>query len=290
MPCREVFPDGLMETIVPGASLPLSYELLLTNEHGDEWTTYDPYSFPPSFTGERKELYENMGAHLITHQGVDGVRFSVWAPSAERVSVVGPFNDWDGRCHPMRKHHDFGTWEIFIPGLGEGTLYKFEIKTYYQGYMVKKTDPLGFFTEMRPKNASIVWDIDKYEWQDEEWVNNRNQYQGFEAPISIYELHPGSWKRNDKWEWLTYQEMAEQLIPYVKEMGYTHIELMPVAEHPFDGSWGYQVTGYFAPTSRFGTPDEFMAFVDACHQNGIGVLLDWVPSSLSERPAWSKLL
>lgn len=273
-----IHPEGLMEVLLPEASLPLSYEFVLTNGEGEQWTEHDPYAFPSAFEPGKEELYENMGAHIITVNGVRGVRFAVWAPSAERVSVVGSFNDWDGRRHPMRKHHDFGTWEIFVPGLDEGVLYKYEIKTYYQGYMVNKTDPVGFFTEMRPKTASIVWDINKYEWQDDDWVQNRSEYQGVEAPISIYEVHPGSWKRNEKWEWLTYQELAEQLIPYVKEMGYTHIELMPVSEHPFDGSWGYQVTGYYAPTSRFGTPDDFMAFVDACHQNGIGVLLDWVPA------------
>ncbi len=273
-----IHPEGLMELILPEATLPLEYELVLTDGDGAQWTEHDPYNFPPSFVNPLPKLYENMGAHIITHQGVQGVRFAVWAPGAERVSVVGNFNDWDGRRHPMRKHHDFGTWEIFIPAVGKGALYKFEIKTNYHEYMVTKSDPLGFFSEMRPKTASIVWDINSYAWQDDDWLSKRTQYQGHDAPISIYEIHPGSWKRNENWEWLTYKELGEQLIPYVKKMGYTHIELMSVSEHPFDGSWGYQVTGYYAPTSRFGTPDDFMAFVDACHQNGIGVLLDWVPA------------
>jgi 1,4-alpha-glucan branching enzyme len=273
-----IHPTGLFELFLEGVSYPLTYTYELTNGEGQQWTELDPYAFPPAFLYPTPELYENMGAHIITHQGVQGTRFAVWAPSAERVSVVGNFNNWDGRRHPMRKHHDFGTWEIFIPNVGEGALYKYEIKTFYQGYTVAKSDPVGFFAEMRPKTASVVWDINKYQWQDAAWVANRTQYQGHSAPISVYEIHPGSWKRDEKWEWLTYRELAEQLIPYLKEMGYTHVELMPVSEHPFDGSWGYQVTGYFAPTSRFGTPEDFMAFVDACHQNGIGVLLDWVPA------------
>jgi 1,4-alpha-glucan branching enzyme len=220
-----------------------------------------------------------MGAHIREVDGRTGVFFAVWAPGAIRVSVVGEFNQWDGRRHPMRFHPGTGIWEIFIPGLGQGTLYKYEIKTHYQAYMVNKTDPVGFFSELRPKTASIVWDIDRYQWRDTDWTTRgRAQRNALDAPISIYEVHLGSWKLKDGWEWLTYRELAEQLIPYVKEMGCSHIELLPVSEHPFDGSWGYQVTGYFAPTSRFGTPDDFMAFVDACHQANIGVILDWVPA------------
>ncbi|MDX1418189.1 MAG: 1,4-alpha-glucan branching protein GlgB, partial [Candidatus Promineifilaceae bacterium] len=207
-----------------------------------------------------------------------GVLFSVWAPNARRVSVIGDFNQWDGRRHPMRFHPNNGIWELFIPGIGEGTLYKYEIKTHYHDYMVNKADPVGFFSELRPKNASIVWDIDRYEWQDEEWMAKRASRQELDSPITIYEVHLGSWRRKNGWEWLTYEDLARDLVPYVKHMGYTHIELLPIAEHPFDGSWGYQVTGFFAPTSRFGTPDEFKAFVDACHQADIGVILDWVPA------------
>jgi 1,4-alpha-glucan branching enzyme len=211
-------------------------------------------------------------------EGVGGVRFAVWAPNAKRASVVGDFNQWDGRRHPMRFHVDSGLWELFIPGLNKGELYKYEIKTHYKDYVVKKADPLAFYSEMRPKTASIVWDIGGYQWQDEEWMAQRRASSPDETPVSIYEVHLGSWRRKNGWEWLTYRELADELVPYVKEMGYTHVELLPIAEHPFDGSWGYQVTGFFAPTSRYGTPQDFMAFVDACHQAGIGVILDWVPA------------
>jgi 1,4-alpha-glucan branching enzyme len=178
----------------------------------------------------------------------------------------------------MRFHEGNGIWELFVPGLEQRELYKYEIKTRYMGYTVTKTDPVGFFSELRPKNASIVWDIDQYVWHDQEWMATRKAKHQYDAPISIYEVHLGSWRLKDRWEWLTYQELANDLVSYVKEMGYTHIELLPVAEHPFDGSWGYQVTGFYAPTSRYGTPDDFKAFVDACHQAGIGVILDWVPA------------
>src|SRR5690606_39217320 len=180
--------------------------------------------------------------------------------------------------HPMRFHVNSGVWELFVPGLGAGELYKYEIKTRYMGYMVAKADPVGFFSEMRPNTASIVWDLSAYEWQDEAWLAQRRERAIDRSAMSIYEVHLGSWRRKNGWEWLTYQELADELIPYVQEMGYTHIELMPIAEHPYDGSWGYQVTGFYAPTSRYGTPDDFRAFVDACHQAGIGVILDWVPA------------
>jgi 1,4-alpha-glucan branching enzyme len=228
--------------------------------------------------GTDEKAYEKLGAHLIEHNGRSGVRFLVWAPNARRVSLVGDFNSWDGRRHPMRFHPGSGLWEIFMPGLTQGALYKYEIKTNYKEYTVAKADPLAFASQMRPDTASVVWDINTYRWQDKGWMDNRAQYNALNAPISIYELHIGSWKLKNGWEWLTYRELINELIPYVKEMGYTHIELLPVAEHPFDGSWGYQVTGYFAPTRRFGTPDDFMAFVDACHQADIGVILDWVPA------------
>ncbi|MBP6469339.1 MAG: 1,4-alpha-glucan branching protein GlgB [Chloroflexi bacterium] len=278
---------GLYETFLVNKALPVDYQLQVEMHNGETAVLDDPYNFPPLLTnfdehlmaeGTHMQMYRKLGAHLTTINGRAGVYFAVWAPNAQRVSVVGEFNSWDGRYHPMRFHHDTGVWELFLPGLGEGTLYKYEIKTHYQGYMVTKADPVGFFSELRPKNASIVWNIDKYNWQDAQWLADRPKYNGLNAPINIYEVHLGSWKRKNGWEWLTYQDMADDLVPYVKEMGFTHIELLPVAEHPFDGSWGYQVTGYFAPTSRFGTPDEFQAFVDACHQAGIGVILDWVPA------------
>ncbi len=278
---------GFFEVWVPEKQLPFDYQYQIVSYSGETLTVDDPYNFPPVLSdfdeylmaeGTHMQVYQKLGAHLTQINGRSGVYFAVWAPSAQRVSVVGEFNTWDGRRHPMRFHHDTGVWELFIPGIGEGTLYKYEIKTRYQDYMVTKADPVGFFSEMRPKNASIVWDINKHQWQDAEWLASRPQRNALDAPINIYEVHLGSWRRKNNWEWLTYAELAEELVAYVKKMGYTHIELLPVAEHPFDGSWGYQVTGYFAPTSRFGTPDEFQAFVDACHQAGIGVILDWVPA------------
>lgn len=286
-PMEKVWTDGFFDVFIPGRTEPFPY-LLKTRTYGGEAVLYeDPYSFPSLRSefdahllreGTHMQMYEKLGAHLTELNGSEGVLFAVWAPNALRVSVVGAFNDWDGRRHPMRFHVDNGIWELFIPGLGEGTLYKYEIKTRYQGYMTTKADPVGFFSELRPKNASIVWDIGKYEWQDKMWMEDRGEKQKVDAPISIYEVHLGSWRRKNGWEWLTYEDLSRDLVPYVKDMGYTHIELLPIAEHPFDGSWGYQVTGFFAPTSRFGTPDEFMAFVDACHQAGIGVILDWVPA------------
>src|SRR5690606_17973905 len=195
-----------------------------------------------------------------------------------RVSIIGNFNDWDGRRHPMRFYHNSGIWELFVPGLGQGELYKYEIKGHYRDYTVAKADPLAFASQLRPETASIVWDINQYQWQDDAWMQKRASADVLNQPISIYELHLGSWQQKYGWEWLSYADLAEQLIPYVQKMGFTHIELMPVAEHPLDASWGYQVTGYFSPTSRFGPPEGFMAFVDACHQAGIGVILDWVPA------------
>ena len=286
-PMHKSHPDGFFEIYLPDHSLGLPYFLKITKNNGESVLYEDTYGFPSILSdydahllaeGTHLRMYERMGAHPTVLNGSPGVLFAVWAPNAERVSVVGDFNEWDGRRHPMRFHNKNGIWEIFIPGIGEGTLYKYEIKTHYMGYMVTKTDPVGFFNELRPKNASIVWDIDKYEWNDAEWMENRSERQSIDAPISIYEVHLGSWRLKNGWEWLTYNDLTNQLVPYVRDMGYTHIELLPIAEHPFDGSWGYQVTGFFAPTSRFGTPDEFQAFVDACHQNNIGVILDWVPA------------
>jgi len=291
-PMARIHDQGFFEAILPGGALPLRYRLRFEGHDGQSWTADDPYRYPTSL-GELDEylmaegtdiyLYRKLGAHLMElaapgDEPAAGVRFAVWAPSAERVSVVGNFNQWDGRRHPMRFHVNSGVWELFVPGLGAGELYKYEIKTRYMGYMVAKADPVGFFSEMRPNTASIVWDLSAYEWQDEAWLAQRRERAVDRSAMSIYEVHLGSWRRKNGWEWLTYQELADELIPYVQEMGYTHIELMPIAEHPYDGSWGYQVTGFYAPTSRYGTPDDFRAFVDACHQAGIGVILDWVPA------------
>lgn len=287
IPLTRIHEAGLFEGVVGERPLPVDYQLEIITHNDDRLTVDDPYNFPSQLSdydehllaeGSHMQMYEKLGAHLVENNGRAGVRFAVWAPNAERVSVVGDFNEWDGRRHPMRFHHDTGIWEIFLPGLGEGTLYKYEIKTRYQGYMVTKTDPVGFFTEMRPKHASIVWDIGKHAWGDEAWLAARPQRNALDAPINIYEVHLGSWKHKNGWEWLTYRELAAELVPYAQKMGYTHIELLPISEYPFDGSWGYQVTGYFAPTSRYGTPDDFQFFVDTCHQAGIGVILDWVPA------------
>ncbi len=218
-----------------------------------------------------------LGSHVVTVDGLAGTRFAVWAPNAIVVSVVGNFNEWDARRHPMRARTG-GVWEIFLPGVGVGTPYKFALKSRFQGYSQMKADPYGFQMERPPQSASIVSDVWKYEWQDQEWLERRGKTRALDRPMSIYEVHLGSWLRSEHHRPLTYRELADKLVGYVKRMGYTHIELMPIMEYPFDGSWGYQVIGYFAPTSRFGTPEDFMFFVDRCHQEGIGVLVDWVPA------------
>ena len=215
--------------------------------------------------------------------GTHGVHFAVWAPNAERVSVIGNFNTWNGHAHPMRNHPGHGIWELFIPGLGEGKSYKYQIKLPGTDTVTEKADPYGFFAEYRPATASIVANIDHYEWQDQQWLQERPQKQALSAPISIYEVHLGSWKRtlpDDKGQTfqLNYRELAHEIVEYVQYMGFTHMELMPITEHPFDGCWGYQTIGYYAVTSRYGTPQDFMYFVDHCHQNGIGVIIDWVPA------------
>lgn len=286
-PMETLHEFGLFGVTIDDAVLPVEYKISMRLHSGIEVLYEDPYAFPNQLTdydeyllaeGTHDRIYDRLGAHETEIKGRSGVQFAVWAPGAMRVSVVGPFNDWDGRRHIMRFHHDSGLWDIFIPGLSQGTLYKYEVKTHQAGYTVLKTDPVGFFSELRPKNASIVWNLDNYRWNDQEWMRERKNVNSLKKPINVYEVHLGSWRRKEYNQWLTYGELCEQLIPYVKKMGYTHIELMPVAEHPFDGSWGYQVTGYFAVTSRYGTPDEFMHFVDCCHQAGIGVIVDWVPA------------
>lgn len=231
--------------------------------------------------GTHYKNYEKLGAHVMEIDGIKGVHFAVWAPNAKRVSVIGDFNHWDGKRHPMNALGDSGIWEIFIPGLDEGELYKFEVKSKYRGYKEQKADPFAFYFEVRPKTAAIVYNIEnKHQWQDAEWMAIRRKKNWFESPITIYEAHLGSWMRvpEDNNRFLTYRELADKLIPYVKELGFTHIELLPISEHPLDASWGYQTIGYFAPTSRHGRPEDFMYFVDKCHQNGIGVIIDWVPA------------
>jgi 1,4-alpha-glucan branching enzyme len=253
-----------------------------------EETIIDPYRFLPVLTdfdrhlfskGDHHHTYDKLGAHIMEVDGVSGVHFAVWAPNAVRVSVVGDFNNWDGRIHQMRVLGESGIWEIFIPGIEKEQKYKYEIKTKADTILIK-ADPHGFYSEIRPNTASVVYDINGFEWSDDEWMDKRGKHDVREIPVSIYEVHLGSWMRvpEEGDRYLTYREMATRLASYVKEMGYTHIELMPVAEHPFDGSWGYQVVGFFAPTSRFGEPKDFMWFVDYMHNQGIGVLLDWVPA------------
>ncbi len=261
------------------------YKYRVLNKAGESWEIDDPYRFWPVLgeqdiyflnEGTHMKAYEKLGAHLIEHQGSKGVHFVVWAPNAKRVSVIGDFNRWDGRIHPMRVLNG-GFWEIFIPNINEGEIYKFEIKAQNDA-LLYKLDPYASYSELAPQTVSIVYNIDNYDWNDSEWMKIRKERNSLNAPVSIYELHIGSWKRDWKNEYLNYRDLAHELVPYIKNMGYTHIELLPIMEHPFYGSWGYQVTGYFSPTKRYGEPRDFMYFVDYCHQNGIGVILDWVPA------------
>jgi len=240
-------------------------------------TDQDVYLFKE---GSHFRLYEKLGAHFMEVEGKAGVLFSVWAPNADRVSVVGSFNDWNPRTHPLAPRWEgSGIWEGFVPGVKKGEIYKFYLQSKYDGYKVDKGDPYAFAWEVAPKTASVVWDLD-YHWSDDEWMKNRSRYNSLGAPISVYEVHLGSWRRvsEENNRSLHYRELACQLVDYVKELGFTHVEFLPVMEHPFFGSWGYQTSGYFAPSSRYGTPQDFMYLVDLLHQNGIGVILDWVPS------------
>ena len=278
--------EGLFEGVIRSAERErFDYRLRIEDEAGHVFDLDDPYRYGPVLTdfdlhllaeGTHVRAYDRLGARPITHGIRAGVHFAVWAPSARRVSVVGDFNLWDGRVHPMRLRTG-GYWEIFIPDLGIGDCYKFEV-VGATGASVLKADPFGRYFETPPRTASVVWTGAEYAWGDAAWMDARPACQRWiERPMSIYEVHLGSWRRSAEGRLLTYKEMAAQLVPYVKAMGFTHIELLPVMEHPFTGSWGYQVIGFFAPTSRFGPPEDFKAFVDACHQAGIGVILDWVP-------------
>ncbi|RZV41200.1 MAG: 1,4-alpha-glucan branching protein GlgB, partial [Acidimicrobiales bacterium] len=245
-----------------------------------------PYQFLPSIgdldlyllsEGRHAHAFHVMGAHIMEQAGVKGVRFAVWAPNARSVCISADFNLWNSTTHPMRTRGGSGIWELFIPGVVDGQAYKFVLRDQDGALLPYKCDPFGFGAELRPNSASVVRDLSTYKWADNKWLKKRYQHQNREAPISIYECHLGSWRKPDAHGFLTYAEFIDQLIPYVKDLGFTHIELLPITEHPFDGSWGYQPIGMFAPTSRFGTPTEFKAFVDACHKAGIGVILDWVP-------------
>jgi len=286
-PAMRVAEEGIFEAQLEGVSEAFDYLLEITPWTGETFRISDPYSYGPILgeldmhlykVGNHYEIYEKLGAHLTQINGHDGVTFAVWAPNAQRVSVVGDFNSWDGRVNPMRKRIEAGIWEIFIPGVGESAHYKYEVRNCF-GTVVLKSDPFSFFGQHGVQTASLVFNLDRFKWSDDDWVAERKTRYWPQQPVSIYEVHLGSWARvpEENNRYLSYLEFADRLIPYVKELGYTHIELLPVAEHPFDGSWGYQVTGYYAPTSRFGNPDEFRHFVDRCHQEGIGVILDWVP-------------
>ncbi len=286
VPMEQGSPDGFFEAVFADETGVFPYRLQITLPTEFQVEIDDPYRFSPVLSeedlylfneGTHLKLYEKLGAQIIEHEGVRGVAFSVWAPNGERVSVVGNFNNWDGRRHPMRPRGASGVWELFIPGLGAGEIYKYELKTRYMGYQVSKTDPYGFASEVRPKTASVVADVHHFDWNDGEWMTHRKEHQSLQSPMVIYEVHLGSWKREGDRP-LTYRELAESLVPYAHEQGFTHIELLPITEHPYDGSWGYQCTGYFAPTSRFGSPTDFAYFVDAAHQAGLGIILDWVPA------------
>jgi 1,4-alpha-glucan branching enzyme len=229
--------------------------------------------------GTHYRLFEKLGAHPLAVDGVAGTYFAVWAPNAQQVAVIGDFNQWDKASHPLRPRGESGVWEGFIAGVGPGTLYKYHIASRWHGYQVDKADPLAFFHERPPRTASIVWPLE-YAWGDQEWMAQRQRRNSLKAPMSIYEVHLGSWRRvpEEGGRFLTYRELAPRLAEHVRRLGFTHVELLPVMEHPFYGSWGYQTTGYFAPTSRYGTPQDFMYLIDVLHQHGIGVILDWVPS------------
>lgn len=287
-PMERLHPDGFYEAVFGGETEPFPYRLRVVSR-GEIREFLDPYCFPPVLTdfdlyligeGTHQRIYEKLGAHVREIEGVRGVHFAVWAPNARRVSVVGDFNAWDGRRHPMRVRGTSGIWELFIPELPEGVLYKFEIKSQYGNALLLKSDPYGFFFERPPKTATIVFDLSRCRFADEAWMQERARRNALDAPMNIYEVHLGSWRRvpEEGNRPLTYREIAHQLAGYVKEMGYTHVELLPILEHPFDGSWGYQAVGYYAPTSRYGSPEDFAYFVGYLHEQGIGVFLDWVPA------------
>jgi 1,4-alpha-glucan branching enzyme len=284
-------PDGLFEVTAPLEGIPVhdfDYRLRIVEPGGRTHEIDDPYRYGQVLTpfdlhllaeGTHYRAWEKLGPHCITIGTTRGVHFAAWAPNAQRVSVIGDFNHWDGRVNPMRKLVPNGIWELFLPELPDGTCYKFEVRTS-GGHLLHKADPYARRFEVPPNTASIVWTDTTYDWRDQDWLRDRTSCNAWrERPMSIYEVHLGSWRRvpEEANRFQTYREMAETLVPYVREMGYTHIELMPIMEHPFLGSWGYQVIGFYAPTSRFGAPDDFKFFVDECHRHGIGVLLDWVP-------------
>ena len=285
-PLAKIHTDGFFEGEISGRSEWFRYQLEIVFENGENFTAYDPYSFAPALSdldlflfgqGTHYKAADKLGANVITIDGVAGVLFALWAPNAARCSVIGNFNNYDGRRHTMRLLQNSGIWELFIPGLAQYDRYKFEIKTH-NGVLLQKSDPYAKFSQLRPSTNSLVYDISKYNWKDDKWMDGRNAAHPLSGPINIYEVNLSSWKKSEDGGFVTYRDLAHDLVPYAVEMGYTHIELMPILEHPYDASWGYQVTGYYAPTSRHGSPDDFKYFVDFCHQSGLGVILDWVPA------------
>jgi 1,4-alpha-glucan branching enzyme len=281
-----IHPDGIFEW--RGKTEPALHPYRLRMHYGSAThDIYDPYQFPSHISqqdlylfseGKLRQGYRMLGSHAVEINGVEGVQFAVWAPNAERVSVVGEFNNWDGRIHPMRSLGASGVWELFLPEIKQHALYRYEIRNRATGNILTKTDPYAQGYELRPGTAALAATSNQHQWKDAEWLSQRMQWDWLHGAINIYEVHAGSWKRHPDGRFYTYRELATDLVPYVKCMGYTHIELMPVSEHPLDESWGYQATVYFAPTSRFGSPDDLRLFVDTCHQAGIGVFLDWVPA------------
>lgn len=282
-------PSGFFELFIKGARKPFPYRFRVERYDGEIREFADAYSFPPSLTdeelylfglGDDRKVYEHLGAHLREIDGVKGTAFAVWAPTARRVSVVGDFDEWDGRYFPMRPLETSGVWEIFIPGVGEGAKYKYEILAANNDTPFLKSDPYAVRFEPPPHNSSVVCDISGYGWSDEKWIKSRMKTDWAKKPVSVYEVHLGSWKRvpEDGFRPLSYAEIGRQLAEYCVQMNFTHVEFMPLTEYPFDGSWGYQVTGFYAPTHRYGSPREFMEMVDVLHQNGIGVIMDWVPA------------
>ncbi len=280
--------DGLWATMLPGLAPPLAYRLRFSFPDGQAWERDDPYRFLPTLgeldlhligEGSHERLWEVLGAHPRTIDGTSGVAFAVWAPNARSVRLVGDFDRWDGRLFPMRSLGATGVWELFVPGIGAGELYKYEI-VGQDGTLRLKADPFAFSMQVRPETASRVWDLDADtdHWTDDAWMADRAARDPYRSPMATYEVHLGSWMRNSDGSWLGYRQAAERLVEHCRRYGFTHVELLPVAEHPFDGSWGYQVTGYYAPTARFGSPDDFRAMVDALHNAGIGVIVDWVPA------------
>ena len=272
---KKVDPSGLFECVVPANTTRLDYRIY----HTSGVLSYDPYAFSSTFgdldaylfsRGVHYQIYNVLGGRIAEHQGASGVKFAVWAPNAKRVSLVGDFNHWDGRAHPMRSTGYSGVWELFVPGLGEGEKYKFEILTP-EGHITVKADPYAFGSEVRPLNASVVRDLSRFEWSDQKWMTKRSRYRNEPYPMNIYEVHLGSWKVDGE-RFLNYREIAPLLASYCTEMGFSHVELMPVAEHPLDESWGYQVTGYYAATSRYGMPEDFQYFVNHLHNAGIGII------------------